>query len=110
MMPPVNVTQAADTFAFLELFFDGFPEFRVRRFPLCPPVVPLAMPTTLNPTASMFGCTLPCVQDNEFFLTAESYGGVYVPTLAHNLITKPNKINFKGIAIGNPTFRQDGCA
>ena len=69
-------------------------------------------------------------QDNEFYLTAESYGGVCaslseatsqvtrfkilivehvcptdVPTLAENLITKPNTINFKGIAIGNPTFR-----
>jgi hypothetical protein len=45
---------------------------------------------------------------NEFFLTAESYGGVYVPTLAHNLLTRPNNLNFKGIAIGNPSFRQSG--
>ena len=45
---------------------------------------------------------------NELFLTAESYGGVYVPTLAHDLITRPNKLNCKGIAIGNPTFRQTG--
>ena len=66
--------QADDTFAFLEKFFEGFPEFA----------------------------------DNEFFLTAESYGGVYVPTLAHNLLTRPNKINFQGLAIGNPTFRQSG--
>jgi len=66
--------QADDTFAFLEKFFEGFPEFA----------------------------------DNEFFLTAESYGGVYVPTLAHNLLTRPNKIKFKGLAIGNPTFRQSG--
>ena len=33
-----------------------------------------------------------------------------MPTLARNLLAKPNKINFKGIAIGNPTFRQNGCA
>ena len=66
--------QADDTFAFLEKFFEGFPEFA----------------------------------DNEFYLTAESYGGVYVPTLAHNLLTRPNKINFQGLAIGNPTFRQSG--
>ena len=39
---------------------------------------------------------------------AVTQGGVYVPTLAHNLLTLPNKINFKGIAIGNPTFRQNG--
>eukprot|EP01047_Picozoa_sp_COSAG01_P059591 COSAG01_NODE_7177_length_3317_cov_167.285270_3_plen_229_part_00 len=70
-----DLSQADDTFYFLEKFFEGFPEF----------------------------------VDNDFFLTAESYGGIYVPTLARNLLTRPNKINFKGIAIGNPTFRQNGC-
>jgi carboxypeptidase C (cathepsin A) len=42
---------------------------------------------------------------NEFYISGESYAGVYVPTLTHQ-IYKDNlaggKVNLKGFAIGNP--------
>ena len=40
---------------------------------------------------------------NEFFITGESYAGVYIPTLAYSIVTAspPTTINFKGIAVGN---------
>lgn len=52
----------------------------------------------------------PDLQNNEFFVTGESYGGKYVPAIGHAILldsrretvdpTKP-KINLKGLAIGN---------
>ena len=43
---------------------------------------------------------------NEFYITGESYGGIYVPTLAYNVLqhnanTPFSRINLKGIAVGN---------
>jgi len=47
----------------------------------------------------------PEFQSNGFYITGESYAGVYVPTLTH-AIYKDNlaggKVNLKGFAIGNP--------
>ena len=46
-------------------------------------------------------------RDNEFYLTGESYAGVYVPTLAlqivkHNSVAPAaQRVNLKGIAVGN---------
>ncbi|XP_069507337.1 lysosomal protective protein isoform X2 [Ambystoma mexicanum] len=37
---------------------------------------------------------------NEFFITGESYGGVYVPTLSELVMEDPS-INLQGIAVGN---------
>ncbi|XP_067651737.1 lysosomal protective protein-like [Haliotis asinina] len=37
---------------------------------------------------------------NEFFITGESYGGIYVPTLS-SLVVDDKEINFKGMGIGN---------
>lgn len=37
---------------------------------------------------------------NEFFITGESYGGVYVPTLSA-LVVDDGTINFQGFAVGN---------
>ncbi|XP_053545045.1 lysosomal protective protein [Bombina bombina] len=37
---------------------------------------------------------------NDFYITGESYGGVYVPTLAVEVSQDPS-INLKGIAVGN---------
>ncbi|XP_059646036.1 serine carboxypeptidase-like 45 isoform X2 [Cornus florida] len=61
---------AKDNLAFLEGWFEKFPEYKNR----------------------------------DLFITGESYGGHYVPQLAH-LIIQSNvkwKFNLKGIAIGNP--------
>jgi serine carboxypeptidase-like clade 2 len=47
----------------------------------------------------------PEYKDHDFYITGESYGGVYVPTLAYNVLlhneASLNKINLKGIAVGN---------
>ncbi|ROK31153.1 Lysosomal protective protein [Anabarilius grahami] len=37
---------------------------------------------------------------NEFFLTGESYGGIYIPTLAE-IVMEDSSINLKGIVVGN---------
>lgn len=44
---------------------------------------------------------------NDFYITAESYGGHYGPTLAEELIDNPNDINMKGLWIGNPGINSD---
>jgi len=45
----------------------------------------------------------PAVAANDFYITAESYGGHYMPTLAKYIVDhQPNSINFKGFAVGNP--------
>ncbi|CAL8082627.1 unnamed protein product [Calicophoron daubneyi] len=43
----------------------------------------------------------PEYKGRDFFITGESYGGVYVPTLAVRLIEKPLALKLKGIAVGN---------
>ncbi|XP_076438729.1 lysosomal protective protein-like [Babylonia areolata] len=42
----------------------------------------------------------PSFTGNEFFITGESYGGVYVPSLSA-LVVDDSSINFKGFAVGN---------
>ncbi|XP_067092510.1 lysosomal protective protein [Osmerus mordax] len=37
---------------------------------------------------------------NEFYLTGESYGGIYIPTLAERVM-EDDSINLQGIAVGN---------
>ncbi|KAI4892100.1 hypothetical protein NFI96_000706 [Prochilodus magdalenae] len=37
---------------------------------------------------------------NEFYLTGESYGGIYIPTLAERVM-EDSSINLQGIAVGN---------
>lgn len=47
----------------------------------------------------------PDLQENDFFVSGESYAGKYVPAVAYKIHTnnekKQQKINLKGIAIGN---------
>ena len=43
----------------------------------------------------------PQFKNNRFYVTGESYGGIYVPTLSVRILTKSPDINFKGFAVGN---------
>ncbi|CAB3399767.1 unnamed protein product [Caenorhabditis bovis] len=58
-----------------------------------------------NALKDFFTNIFPEYKQNEFYITGESYGGVYVPTLSRLLITRISLgdiiLNFKGIAIGN---------
>ncbi|XP_023741371.1 serine carboxypeptidase-like 45 [Lactuca sativa] len=64
---------AGDNLAFLEKWFENFPEYKNR----------------------------------DFYITGESYAGHYIPTLANLIVQSKSKINFKGIAIGNPLLNID---
>eukprot|EP00457_Paulinella_chromatophora_P004405 gb/GEZN01004417.1/.p1 GENE.gb/GEZN01004417.1/~~gb/GEZN01004417.1/.p1 ORF type:complete len:563 (-),score=76.99 gb/GEZN01004417.1/:244-1932(-) len=48
----------------------------------------------------------PAVAKNDFYLTSESYGGHYMPTLAKTILqaqaNSRSPVNFKGFAVGNP--------
>jgi len=44
----------------------------------------------------------PELRSNEFFITSESYGGHYMPTLAKELVDRGGVPNFKGFMVGNP--------
>ncbi|CAI2358246.1 unnamed protein product [Caenorhabditis sp. 36 PRJEB53466] len=58
-----------------------------------------------NSIKDFFFNIFPEYQNNSFYITGESYGGVYVPTLSKLLIEKISagdiQLNFKGIVIGN---------
>ena len=43
----------------------------------------------------------PHLKNNEFFISGESYGGIYIPTLAIRVVKNKFPKNFKGILIGN---------
>lgn len=44
----------------------------------------------------------PELRANEFFITGESYAGVYIPTLTRELLDNAPEVNIKGIAVGDP--------
>ncbi|CAI9744246.1 protective isoform X1 [Octopus vulgaris] len=58
--------------------------------------------TSLNNLAAIksFFKKFPEYNGREFFVTGESYGGIYVPTLSVRLLGEPS-INFQGFAVGN---------
>ncbi|KAH7936213.1 hypothetical protein HPB52_020087 [Rhipicephalus sanguineus] len=43
----------------------------------------------------------PQFKPNEFYVTGESYAGIFVPLLAQRLLEEPHGINLKGYTIGN---------
>jgi len=45
----------------------------------------------------------PELAKNEFYITGESYAGIYVPIIAQAILADPRGINLKGFAVG------DGC-
>lgn len=47
-----------------------------------------------------FFSNYPEFSTNEFYITGESYGGIYVPTLSVR-VAADNNFNFKGFAVGN---------
>lgn len=49
-----------------------------------------------------FGRKFPELADNDFFITGESYAGVYIPTLSKEILDNAPEINLKGIAVGDP--------
>eukprot|EP00968_Pinguiococcus_pyrenoidosus_P023749 scaffold3978_cov291-Pinguiococcus_pyrenoidosus.AAC.11 len=67
-------TAAEDNYLLIQAFLERFPDFRA----------------------------------NDFYITSESYGGHYMPTLALQILKQnppagaPKRINFKGMAVGNP--------
>lgn len=44
----------------------------------------------------------PELRANRFFITGESYAGVYIPTLTDEILTHAPEVNIKGIAVGDP--------
>lgn len=51
----------------------------------------------------------PEFSSNEFFITGESYAGVYIPTLSKEILDHTD-INLKGIAVGDPCTDNDAQA
>jgi serine carboxypeptidase-like clade 1 len=49
-----------------------------------------------------FTTKFPELAKNEFFITGESYAGVYTPTLSKEIFDHAPSINLKGIAVGDP--------
>jgi cathepsin A (carboxypeptidase C) len=51
-----------------------------------------------------FFLKFPQFKSNPFYITGESYGGIYVPTLTVNVFRGSPDINLKGFAVGNGYF------
>jgi len=49
----------------------------------------------------------PQLASNDFYISAESYGGHYVPTLAMSILKSGTLPNFKGFLLGNPLTDMD---
>ena len=52
-----------------------------------------------------FSNKFPELAQNDFFITGESYAGVYIPTLAKELLEHAPQINLVGLAVGGMSFR-----
>jgi hypothetical protein len=63
--------------------------------------------TSLNAYTALqtfFTTKFPCLSSKQLYLTGESYGGIYIPTLARRIVQDTNStLDLKGFAVG------DGC-
>uniref|UniRef100_A0A8C4S397 Carboxypeptidase n=1 Tax=Erpetoichthys calabaricus TaxID=27687 RepID=A0A8C4S397_ERPCA len=48
-----------------------------------------------------FFAKFPSFTSNDFYIFAESYGGIYAPTLSEKIVSGSTTFNFKGMGIGN---------
>lgn len=49
-----------------------------------------------------FATKFPELRTNRFYITGESYAGVYIPTLTAEILERAPEINIQGIAVGDP--------
>lgn len=49
-----------------------------------------------------FATKFPELDKNPFYITGESYAGVYVPTLTKEILDNAPEINMQGVAVGDP--------
>lgn len=112
-----DTTTAVDNANFLCEFFALYPEFADRfEQPPFRPAIPPRLPAALSrprhrgsrartgrertdlTNAARWGAA-----GRDFYLTGESYAGVYIPTVTLELMkrTCPRPVNLKGMAIGN---------
>jgi carboxypeptidase C (cathepsin A) len=49
----------------------------------------------------VFFAAYPEYSTQPFWITGESYAGIYIPSLAYDIVTSGSKINLKGILVGN---------
>lgn len=49
-----------------------------------------------------FAKKFPELRSKRFYITGESYAGVYIPTLTKEILTNAPEINIKGIGVGDP--------
>ncbi|KAF7232171.1 hypothetical protein EG68_10525 [Paragonimus skrjabini miyazakii] len=49
----------------------------------------------------------PSFEGRDFFIAGESYAGIYVPTLAIQLLRKESPLKLKGLFVGNPLTNRD---
>jgi len=52
-------------------------------------------------TLQAFFKAFPAYTKNDFYIFGESYGGIYVPTIAYEVLQNDKSINLKGIGVGN---------
>ncbi|KAL3915981.1 MAG: hypothetical protein SGILL_005387, partial [Bacillariaceae sp.] len=60
-----------------------------------------------------FTTKFPEFANNDFFIAGESYAGVYIPTLAQEILEHPSSkdlVNLKGVAVGDPCTDNDAQA
>jgi cathepsin A (carboxypeptidase C) len=63
--------------------------------------------TTRAALVDFFTNKFPELAKNDFFITGESYAGVYIPTLAKEIIKHAPDINLVGLAVGDPCTDND---